>query len=324
MERGKLPSRAAVGRLAARGVSLAIAVFAVAALCGFFLQYLDRHAIDSALVPFGGWQVDVTLVGIALVGLAVLAVGVVSFRRWGPRPGMSRNGQLTAATLAVVIGFDLAAGVHRLPDRLYNWAANHTAAAHRLEEEFARQTRAILGDATHPPKLRTPGNPATAAQAAPLLAPHDLGSQWRYDGLPYDTVGRPEGPGSEYSVHTVLTLEHWNGTLWVHDQDVFETVSTYVTKADARKALRSDIHPTKACSLPGPCVPVSTFSRSRIGALDVWRSPESEPGELKAVVLDRTTVMLLYCIVPAGVNARPAISGERILRAAIQRAERAG
>jgi hypothetical protein len=321
VEVGEVPSRAVVGRLVGRTLSIAVAVFAAAGTATFFFEYFGRHDFDSSVLPFGGWQVDLTVAGITVLGLALLIVGSIGMRRFRPLPETPRSFQVIAAFVAIVLG---AAGVrafHHQPERVYNWASAYTGSAHRFEDAFARQTLSVLGDATHPPTLRNPGSPATSEQSKPLLVPGDLGPDWRYAGTPPDTVGQPTAPGLEYAVRTFLTAERWNGTLWIHDQDVVESADRYTTAADARHAVSSDIHTTVSCSFPGPCTPDQTFTRSRIADLDVWQESESDPHALNALILDGRSTVLVFGTAPSGVNGRPPLTRTEVLRAAIRRLE---
>lgn len=321
MERGELPSRAVVRQLAGHALAVTAVVFALAGAGTFFVEYFGRHGFDSPMLPFGGWQVDLVLAGIALVGLALVAVGGAALRRFRKLPDTPRSYQVIASFVAVVVGIAGVRAFHHEAERVYNWASGYTGSAHRFEQDFARQNLRALGDATHPPMLRNPGTPATTAQSARLLVPSDLGHGWRYAGTPKDTVGHPTSRGSRYVARTFVTAEHWNGTLWSHDQDLIESVSVYTTAADARAAIRSDLHATEACSFPGSCTPGQHFMRSAIAGLTVWRESESDPHALNALILDGTTVTLVFCALPAGADALPRLTGDRILRAAIRRLE---
>jgi hypothetical protein len=322
MERGELPSRTMVARLLGRTLSLALAVFAMTGAGTFFVEYFQRHDDSSELFPFSGWQVDLAAIAIALTGFALFVAGSVGMRRYRPASETPRSYQVIAAFIAIVLGVSVSQAFHHQPERAYDWAASHTGSAHRFESSFARQTLADLGDATHPPAMRNPGSRASSQQAAPLMTPGDLGPQWRYGGVPEDTVGTPTAPGLKLTARTFLTAEHWNGTLWTHDQDVIESATRYATAADAGRAIYSYLHATEACSFPGSCTPGQIFTRSRIAGLTVWQETESGTHTFNAFISDGTLTAHLFC--DAMPNAEFRMSEPRILDAAVHRIEKAG
>jgi hypothetical protein len=300
-------------------LSIAVAAFSLVGMAVFVAEYLARHGFDPPVLPYGGWQVDLVLAGYALMGLGLLAAASFGIRRSTTTAAIPRSFQILSGFIAVLLGTSAAVGFHHQPERAYNWASAKTASFHRFAENFGRQLQREFGDANHPPTLRNPGEPATKQQSAPLLVPGDLGTGWRYAGAPPDTVGQPTAPGLEYAVRTFLTAEHWNGTLWTHDQDLIESVSSYSTAAETRKAILSDVHTTEACSFPGSCTADQTFARSRIGGLDVWQESESDPHALNALILDGRSTVLVFGTAPSGVNAMPQLTGAQILDATIRR-----
>lgn len=306
-----------------RILALTVATFALVSVVVFLVEYLGRHGVSPPVLPFGGWQVDLVLAGFAVVALILLAAGGLAVRRMQPVAGTPRTYQIIAALVAVLLGGTAAAASRHQPERAYNWASAKTGSAHRFAEAFARQTLRDFGDATHAPVLRSPGSPASAEQSALLLVPSDLGDSWRYGGSPRVWLGHPDAVGAAYTARTLLTAEHWNGTLWAHDQDVVESVTRYDTAAHALAVGRDLNSEVKRCNLPSPCTPAGSYVPQHDDGLLVWVEGAAQSvNNLNAVIVDNT--MTIDIVVSPGLgHALPPLTGLQVLRAAIHRAESA-
>jgi hypothetical protein len=339
MERGQLPSRTTVARLLGRTLSLALAVFAMAGAGTFFLSFADRHDDSSDLFPFGGWQVYLAALAIAVIGFALFVIGSLGMRRHRLPPETPRSYQALAAFIAIILGGSVAQAFHHQPERAYNWAAGYTAGAKHEKAQDAAVEREMLGDATHPPQpfgpdgvVPFPAAPAFVASA--LLRVSDLGADWYAESPPRGGATDPlhniyDIAGLQGTGRCTLAQEKWDGMLWVQNVVVSEDERKFVTPTTARRFVVGQIRSLRASSPTPP-----ELLRRQIAGVPAWEETLSGGGftdhiafvSVGDLAIDMHVTPELRNLGSALRGPRPsfpAVTDRQILRAAIERAEAA-
>jgi hypothetical protein len=342
MERGELPSRTVVARLLGRSLSLALAVFAIAGVGAFFVTFAGRHDDSSDLFAFGGWQVNLAALAIALMGLALFVAGGLAMRRYRLAPETPRSYQIIAAFIAIVLGIAVSAAFHHQPERAYNWAAGYTAAAAHEKARDAAVEREMLGDATHPPMPFGPDGvvpfpPAPASVAASLLRASDLGRDWYSEGPPRGSVTNPTDniydiAGLRGTGHQTLAQEKWNGTAWVQKIVVDDEARLFGTSTSAQRFIDEQVRNLQSGIPTSPTPP--TLDRSALDGVTVWEETFTGAFSDHIVFAAVGRVALVMHVTPElqnlGAALRgptptfPAVTDRQIVRVAIRRAGSAG
>jgi hypothetical protein len=333
-----------VSRLLGSVVSLAVAVFSLASVATFFVAFASRHDDTSDLFPFGGWQVDLAAVAIALIGIALLGAGGLGMRRCSPLPNTPRSYQIIAAFIAIVTGISLSATFHHQPERAYNWAAGFSAGAKHEKAQDAAVVRQMVGDATHPPMPFAPDGAvpfptAPSTVTAPLLRASDLGVDWYAEGPPRGAfsnsaqAGAPLGIRSSAEIN--LAQEKWNGTRWVQNTGLLESVRRFATSRQARRFTALEVRGSLfSTAQPQPSAP--RVRRRQVDGVTVWsqRSSSLSTSSQRLLVTVGSTALFLD-VMPAATAVQtsaslgptptfPSISDRQIVAGAITRARSAG